>query len=117
VFLFLNIFPAAFLSIYGQNEQFISLGIPVVRVVAVARLFMSVGTIWLNAVTGTGNGRITFIIELIAISLYCIYVYLVLELNRLSIVWGWMSELIYWSVLFTLSYWYIKSKRWHATVI
>jgi multidrug resistance protein, MATE family len=78
---------------------------------------MSVGTIWLNAVTGTGNGRITFIIELIAISLYCIYVYLVLELNKLSIVWGWMSELIYWSVLFTLSYWYIRSKRWHATVI
>ncbi|SHF08725.1 MATE family efflux transporter [Flavisolibacter ginsengisoli] len=117
VFLFLNIFPAAFLSIYGQNEQFISLGIPALRVVAVAMLFMSVGTIWLNAVTGTGNGRITFIIELIAISLYCIYVYLVLELNRLSIVWGWMSELIYWSVLFTLSYWYIRSKRWHATVI
>jgi putative MATE family efflux protein len=117
VFLFLNIFPEAFLSIYGQNEQFISLGIPVLRVVAVAMLFMSVGTIWLNAVTGTGNGRITFIIELIAISLYCIYVYLVLELNRLSIVWGWMSELIYWSVLFTLSYWYIRSKRWHATVI
>lgn len=117
VFLFLNIFPKAFLSIYGQNEQFISLGIPVLRVVAVAMLFMSVGTIWLNAVTGTGNGRITFIIELIAISLYCIYVYLVLELNRLSIVWGWMSELIYWSVLFTLSYWYIRSKRWHATVI
>jgi multidrug resistance protein, MATE family len=117
VFLFLNIFPSAFLSIYGQNEQFISLGIPVLRVVAVAMLFMSVGTIWLNAVTGTGNGRMTFIIELIAISLYCIYVYLVLELNKLSIVWGWMSELLYWSVLFTLSYIYIRSKRWYATVI
>ena len=104
VFLFLNIFPATFLSIYGQNEQFISLGIPVLRVVAVAMLFMSVGTIWLNAVTGTGNGRMTFIIELVAISMYCIYVYLVLELNKLSIVWGWMSELLYWSVLFLFSY-------------
>ena len=117
VFLFLNIFPAAFLSIYGQNEQFISLGIPVLRVVAIAMLFMSVGTIWLNAVTGTGNGRMTFIIELIAISMYCIYVYLVLELNKLSIVWGWMSELLYWSVLFLFSYLYIRSKRWYATVI
>ncbi len=117
VFLFLNIFPAAFLSIYGQNEQFISLGIPVLRVVAIAMLFMSVGTIWLNAVTGTGNGRMTFIIELVAISMYCIYVYLVLELNKLSIVWGWMSELLYWSVLFLFSYLYIRSKRWYATVI
>lgn len=117
VFVFLNVFPKAFLSIYGQGEDFIQLGIPVIRVVALAMLFMSVGTIWLNAVTGTGNGKMTFIIELAAISVYCIYVYVVLELQKLSIVWGWMSELLYWSVLFSLSFAYIKSKRWYKTVI
>ncbi|HYK57215.1 MAG TPA: MATE family efflux transporter, partial [Flavisolibacter sp.] len=117
VFVFLNVFPKTFLSIYGQGEDFIQLGIPVIRVVALAMLFMSVGTIWLNAVTGTGNGKMTFIIELAAISVYCIYVYVVLELQKLSIVWGWMSELLYWSVLFSLSFAYIKSKRWHKTVI
>ncbi len=117
VFVFLNVFPKAFLSIYGQGEDFIQLGIPVIRVVALAMVFMSIGTIWLNAVTGTGNGKMTFIIELAAISVYCIYVYVVLELQKLSIVWGWMSELLYWSVLFSLSFAYIKSKRWHKTVI
>jgi hypothetical protein len=80
-------------------------------------LFMSVGTIWLNAVTGTGNGKMTFIIELAAISVYCIYVYVVLELQKLSIVWGWMSELLYWTTLFSLSFAYIKSKRWQSTTI
>jgi putative MATE family efflux protein len=117
VFLFLNVFPQSFLSIYGQGEDFMELGIPVLRVVSLAMLFMSVGTIWLNAVTGTGNGKMTFIIELVAISLYCIYVYVVLELQKLSIVWGWMSELLYWTVLFSLSFAYIKSKRWYKTVI
>ena len=117
VCLFLNLFPRAFLSIYGQGEGFIELGVPVLRVVALAMLFMSVGTIWLNAVTGTGNGKMTFIIELVAISLYCIYVYVVLELQKLSIVWGWMSELLYWTALFSLSFAYIKSKRWYKTVI
>jgi Na+-driven multidrug efflux pump len=117
VFLFLNVFPKSFLSIYGQGQDFMELGIPVLRVVSLAMLFMSVGTIWLNAVTGTGNGKMTFIIELVAISLYCIYVYVVLELRNLSIVWGWMSELLYWTVLFSLSFMYIKSKRWYKTVI
>lgn len=117
VCLFLNIFPEAFLSIYGQGQDFMEVGIPVLRVVALAMVFMSFGTIWLNAVTGTGNGKMTFIIELVSITLYCIYVYVVLEMQQLSIFWGWLSELLYWSVLFGLSYGYIKSKRWYKTVI
>lgn len=117
VFAFLNVFPKAFLSIYGQGNDFMDLGIPVLRVVAIAMLFMSVGTIWLNAVTGTGNGRMTFIIELVAISVYCVYVYAVLEWQKLSIVWGWLSELLYWTTLFSFSFTYIKSKKWYKTVI
>jgi multidrug resistance protein, MATE family len=115
VFLFLNIFSGTYLSIYGQDEAFLKLGIPVLRVVALAMLFMSIGTIWLNSVTGTGNGRMTFIIELVAIIAYCTYVYVVLEMKRLSIIWGWASELLYWTILFSLSFSYIKSNRWRKT--
>ena len=117
VCVFLNVFPQLFLSVYGQGESFMQLGIPVIRVVAIAMLFMSGGTVWLNAVTGTGNGKMTFIIEVAAITVYCIYVYLVLEVYQLSIVWGWMSELLYWTVLFGLSFWYIKSKKWEKIVV
>ncbi|GAC1421441.1 MAG: MATE family efflux transporter [Flavisolibacter sp.] len=117
VFIFLNIFPRLFLSIYGQGDEFIQAGIPVIRVVALAMMFMSVSTIWLNAVTGTGNSRYTFLIELAAIILYCVYVYLILEVGNLSIVWGWLSELLYWTVLFTLSYYYIRSLKWQNKVI
>ncbi len=117
VCVFLNLFPQLFLSVYGQGDAFMQLGIPVIRVVAVAMLFMSAGTVWLNAVTGTGNGKMTFFIEVAAISVYCIYVYLVLEVYQLSIFWGWMSELLYWTVLFALSFWYIKTKRWEKIVV
>ena len=115
--LILNFFPRLFLSIYGQGEDFMELGIQVLRVVAMAMVFMSVGIIWLNAVTGTGNSKITFLIELGAIVLYCVYVYLVLEVARWSIIWGWISELLYWTCMFTGSYLYIKSKRWKSTII
>jgi MATE family multidrug resistance protein len=115
--LVLNLFPRLFLSIYGQGEDFMLLGIQVIRVVAIAMVFMSVGIIWLNAVTGTGNSKITFLIELGAIILYCFYVYLVLEVARLSIIWGWMSELLYWTSMFTGSFLYIRSRRWTSTII
>ncbi|MEQ1625421.1 MAG: MATE family efflux transporter, partial [Sediminibacterium sp.] len=112
VYLLLNLFPHAFLSIYGQGEDFIQAGIPVLRVVSIALVLMSVSTIWMNAVTGTGNSSMNLATEFIAIILYCMYVYTVLEKMQLPITWGWGSEIIYWSSILIPSYWYIQSGRW-----
>jgi Na+-driven multidrug efflux pump len=113
----LNLFPEAFLSVYGQNGAFTAAAIPVVRVVSTALIMMSFSTVWLNAVTGTGNTRINLLIEFITIVLYCIYVYLVLDRWQLSIVLGWMSEWLYWGSIFGLSYWYMRSGKWKGKVL
>ncbi|MDX2046727.1 MAG: MATE family efflux transporter [Chitinophagaceae bacterium] len=115
--LLLNIFPGLFLSIYGQSELFTAEAIPVVRVVSVALVMMSFSTVWLNSVTGTGNTRVNLLIEFITIVIYSIYVYLVLERYKLSIVAGWLSEWLYWTCMFSMSYLYIKSGRWKGKVI
>ncbi|WP_315816055.1 MATE family efflux transporter [Paraflavitalea speifideaquila] len=110
--LFLNFFPHVLLSVYGQDASFVEDAIPVVRVVSSALVLMSFSTVWLNAVTGTGNSAVNLAIEAAAITLYCLYIYLVLEVFKWSITWGWMSEWLYWTTLFSLSYWYIRSGRW-----
>lgn len=115
--LLLNLLPHTFLSIYGQGESFIEDAIPIVRVVSSALVIMSFSTVWLNAVTGTGNSKVNLLIEAGAILVYCIYVYLVLEVFQLSLAWGWMSEWLYWLVLFSLSYGYLKSGKWKKKVI
>lgn len=117
VALILNLFPHLFLSMYSQGEAFIEEAIPVVRIVSSALILMSFSTIWLNAVTGTGNSAITLYIEMITIVLYCMYVYLVLEVFNLPITIGWMSEWLYWSVLFTASFLYIRSGKWKRKMI
>lgn len=113
----INLFPDVLLTVFGQDQAFITTAIPVVRVVTLAMVMMSFSVVWLNAVTGTGNSRVTFLIELITIILYCLYVYIVLEKYNLSITWGWMSEWLYWMSIFSLSYWYIRSGRWKDKVI
>ncbi len=107
-----NLFPHIFLSVYGQGEDFIQSAIPVLRVVSGALVLMSVSTIWLNAVTGTGNSKVNLLIEAFTIIIYCIYVYIVLERLKLPITIGWGSEWVYWTCTFIPSYWYIKSGRW-----
>jgi multidrug resistance protein, MATE family len=115
--LLLNIVPEWFLYFYGQGDAFIANAIPVARVVSVALLMMSFGTVWLNAVTGTGNTVVNLTIELITITIYSVYVYLVLEVYHLPITWGWASECVYWISMLSMSVFYMYSGRWKGKKI
>ena len=113
----LNLFPQVFLSIFGQSDEFIQQGIPVMRVVSLAMILMSFSVVWLQAVTGTGNTKVTFLIEAMAIILYSAYVYLIMEKFKLSITYGWMSEWLYWTCMFIPAFFYLRSGRWKRKVI
>jgi MATE family multidrug resistance protein len=108
----LNAFPYTLLSIYSQDKEFIEDAVPVLRMVTAGVLVMSVGTVWLNAVTGTANTKINLLIEIIAIVFYTIYIYFILHVWKLSLVWGWSSEVLYWLLIFILAFLYLKSGKW-----
>lgn len=112
VAILLNLIPDSFLSLFGQGEEFNSAALPVLRVVSIALVLSSISTILLNTVTASGNTRITFYIEVGAILLYCIYIYMVSEYFFLPISYGWMSEWLYWTSLALPSAWYLRSGRW-----
>ncbi len=113
IFIPVQLFTREILSIFNDDAAFLTMAIPVLRVVSVAILMMSVSTVCLNAVTGTGNTRINLMIEMITIVMYIIYVYLVMEVYNLSIVWGWGSEWVYWTSIFIMSFAYLKSGKWN----
>ncbi len=108
----IQFFASDLLSIFNQDPAFLQLAIPVFRVVCTAIVFMSVATVCLNAVTGTGNTKINLLIEIFTIVLYCIYIYTVMEVYNLSIIWGWGSEWVYWLTILTLSSLYLNSGNW-----
>jgi len=112
VCLLLNIWPELFLLPFGQTKAFVAEAIPVMRVVTGAMVLMSFGTVFLNSVTGSGNTRVTFLIEAGAILGYCTYVYLSAEYFNLSISIIWMSEWLYWLSMFLPAMWYMRSGRW-----
>jgi Na+-driven multidrug efflux pump len=117
VFVVLNLTDGFLLKIYSQGDDFIAVAIPVTRVVSAALVLMSIGTVWLNAVTGTGNTRINLQIEIAAITIYTIYVYVVLEKLNMAITWGWAAECVYWTAMFIPSFLYIQSGRWKGKKI
>lgn len=115
--LLLNLYPELFLGFYGLGQDFIDYAIPVMRVVSVSLALMSFSVIWLNAVTGTGNTKINLAIEIFAITVYIIYAWTVLEYMRLSLAWGWGSEVVYWICMFIPAFFYMQSGRWRGKKI
>jgi putative MATE family efflux protein len=108
----LNIFPYLFFDLFGQDIGFLESGLGPLRIVSVAMLILCIGVIWLNAVIATGKTKVVFWIELVGIVSYLIYVFVVTEVLNLSLEIAWMSEWVYWSTLFLLSYLYLKFGNW-----
>ncbi|CAN5829672.1 MATE family efflux transporter [soil metagenome] len=117
IFILLNIAPAFLLQVYGQGDDFIAASIPVLRVVSIALIMMSLGTVWVNAVIGTGNTKVSLLIEFLAIILYSAYAYIILEKLNLPITIGWTAEWLYWSCMFLPAFFYLKSGRWKGKKI
>ncbi len=115
--LLINVFPEFFLNLYGRDDSFVQEAIPVVRMVSIGVIGMCIASVWLNSVTGTGNTKVNLWIEIIAISSYFIYIYFIMVYWKLSLVWAWSAEIIYWMIIFIASFVYIKSNRWISKIV
>ncbi|MEP6927720.1 MAG: MATE family efflux transporter, partial [Ginsengibacter sp.] len=114
--LILNIFPYGFLGLFRQNELFVKEALPVLRVVSLGMIMMSIAAVWLNAVTGTGKTKMNLVIEVAAIVFYLVYTFIIVKKLRLSLAVAWSNELVYWLLIFSVSYWFIKKGKWKNDV-
>lgn len=112
--LLVNIFPGVFFAMFGQGADFVQQGIPVLRVVSFDLLLMCLANIWLNGVTGTGKTRVNLVIEVVAISLYLLYTWLFVKVNFISLAFAWTNEFVYWGIIFTMSFLYLRSRKWET---
>lgn len=117
VCLLVNIFPQGILSIYTTDAALIQDSILSVRIITLSTLLMSVSAVALSGVTGTGNTRINLGIEITAVIGYLIYCSIVVERWRSPLHIAWIADFIYWTIIFVLSCWYLKSGKWKEKTI
>jgi MATE family, multidrug efflux pump len=108
----LNIFPYTFFRMFGQGDDFIARGIPVLRVVSGAMLMMSIAVVWLSSLTGTGQTKINLLTEGIAVILYMSYSTFIVKIQKLPLAYAWSNEWIYWSVTFLIAFIFMNKAKW-----
>lgn len=105
---FVNIFPDLVFSLFGQEATFKIAATSLLRVVTSAMLLLTISVVWLNSVVATGNTKYVFLAEFASITAYLMYTFYVIEIAHYSITTAWMSEWIYWGVMFIMCFGYMK---------
>lgn len=114
---FIILFPKLVLMIYTDKPNLIDASIPALVVMASAYLIQTAAFIWFNTVSGTGNTRSAFALEMVAIATYALYVYVVVIHLRADVAWCWTTEHLYGIVMFTLAYLYMRKADWQSKKI
>jgi putative MATE family efflux protein len=106
------LYPRYMAGFFTDDLFLMELSVPSQRVIVLALYFFSVSNIYFQAVSGTGNTRISLFIELFCIILYLLYTYItsIRLASSLHFIWG--AELLYMISFGILAYLYILSGRW-----
>ena len=115
--LFTFAFPHLFARIYTNNLELVTATIPTLRVVSVAMVFCGLGSILFNSISGTGNTKSAFIIEFLTLFFYLVYVYYTAVVLQTSVEIVWMSEFVYWIIIGSMAYWYMRKGNWRKKEI
>jgi len=117
VIAFTLIFPRLILSIYTSDSNLAEATLPSLYVIAGALFLFSFMNIMFSAVVGTANTHVSMFIELFTIIIYLISTWMIGVNFRQPIEVVWTCEYIYFGVLGTLSFLYLRYGKWHLRVV
>lgn len=109
---FISLFPRFILSIYTNNTDLIEGSVSSIYVIIVAMLIASVANIVFSAISGTGNTRSALWLEVITLIIYTGYVAVVGLVIKAPVEICFTTEIVYYGMLFIVSYLYFKRGNW-----
>jgi putative MATE family efflux protein len=109
-----NIFvPKQMIGFYTNDALLITETLPTLRIISFTMFIFAIAFIQFNGVSGTGNTKTSLLIEFITISIYIISTYYIAIVLKASLPIVWCSELIYFGLLGSLSFAYLKWGNWN----
>ena len=108
----LSLFPETILSIYTNDVSLIASSVPSVYVIALATLCCSVASIVFSGVSGTGNTRSAFGLEMIVLVVYTLFIYVSGIWLQQPVHICFIAEIVYFSGLLIVSVAYLRWSAW-----
>tara|TARA_B100000809_G_scaffold46738_2_gene41163 strand:+ start:5234 stop:6565 length:1332 start_codon:yes stop_codon:yes gene_type:complete len=116
--LLFNIFlPTQIIGFYTSDSSLIQETVQTLNVISGTMFSFAIAFIFFNGVSGTGDTQTALLIEFITISIYLVATYYIAIILQSSLPIVWCSEFIYFTLLGSLSFAYLKWGKWGAANI
>lgn len=112
VWVFIALLPEFVLGIFTNDAAIVSAGVAPLRMLGVSYFFQIPGLVFFQSVSGTGNTRTALSIEIVALLLYCLFIYIAVWEMRGNLVVAWASEVVYAAPMMVLSILYLRFGNW-----
>lgn len=112
MFIAAKIFPSEIIGFYTNDNSLITDSLSTLNIISYTMFFFSIAFILFNGVSGTGNTKISLLIEFITITIYLVVTYYIAIVFKLSLPWVWSTEFVYFGLLGSLSFFYLKWGNW-----
>lgn len=111
------VFPKIVLGIYTDIPDLIEASIPSLWVFCTTTLLTAASNIYFQSVSGTGNTKMAFILELCTLLIYAAYITVVVLVMRLDVALCWTSEHVYGGFLLIFCCIYLHRGKWRLKKI
>lgn len=111
------LFPEQTLHIYTDSTELIQSAIPALWVLCTTYIPQVPGQIYFQAVSGTGNTRMAFQLEIATLCIYVAYVIYTVLYLKIDVALCWTTEHVYGTFIFLFSWLYIKRGNWRNKTI
>jgi putative MATE family efflux protein len=109
--------PVMILGVFTSDQDLILASVPSFYIILASLFFFSIMNNIFNTVLGTGNTRITLLIEIITLVIYVLYTYMIAIVLRQPVHIVWTSECVYAAFIGIFSMLYLKYGRWRDKTI
>ena len=113
----LFLFPESVIRIYTSNSELIHGAIPSLHVILLVLLTLSIGNIFFQSVSGTGNTRSALMIESSTLIIYVFWIWFAAIHLKAPLAVCWIAEWTYAFLLGLLSILYFRYAKWQGKII
>lgn len=111
------IFPKAAIGIYSDMPDLAAASVHSLYVLCFSYLFTCPALICFNAISGTGNTRTAFGLEMTVLLIYIIFCLTVIMHLKADVAICWLSEVVYGFSMLLICGHYLRSGKWKGTAV
>lgn len=112
-----SVFPHSIIEIYTNDTGLVLATLSTLKVISVALLLVPISMVLFAAISGTGNTRMSLVLEVTTVVIYLVCTYYFAKILAWPVEQVWYTELVYLIILGTLSLVYFKTANWKSVKV